>query len=183
MSNYPDWVNQFKSKGTSIKKVRDKFYLYRHSSIYVKGKKYPKVIEKYLGVITPDGIRYSKKRIVTMEDIEVFEYGFSFALIHLAPVSWKASLGDQWYIVITAIIKEYAPNSFFLKDLAEVEISNHNIALQKQKLFDSIDIDELLILKDIYMIIFDECNRISKINEMQRKILDKYHLDLTDIYG
>lgn len=183
MSNYPDWVNLFKSKGTSIKKVRDKFYLYKHTSTYVKGRKSPKVTDKYLGVITPDGIKYSRKHIVTMDNIEVYEYGFSFALIHTAPAKWKEYLGDQWYMVISAIIREYAPNSFFLKDLSEVEIPIHNIALQKKKLFCSIDIDELLLLKDIYMIVFDECNRISKITEKQKEILDKYHLDLTDIYG
>ena len=41
MSRYPDWVNQFKRKGTFIKKVGDSYYLYSNTSKYVRGKKYP----------------------------------------------------------------------------------------------------------------------------------------------
>jgi hypothetical protein len=32
MSNYPDWVNAFKEKGTSVKKVGNEFYLYHATS-------------------------------------------------------------------------------------------------------------------------------------------------------
>ncbi|MDR1135792.1 MAG: hypothetical protein LBL49_06395 [Clostridiales Family XIII bacterium] len=41
MSNYPDWVNAFKVKGTSVKKVGNEYYLYKSTSKRVPGKKYP----------------------------------------------------------------------------------------------------------------------------------------------
>ena len=37
MSKYPDWVNAFKEKGTSIKKVGNEYYLYRATSKRVPG--------------------------------------------------------------------------------------------------------------------------------------------------
>ena len=40
MSNYPDWVNAFKEKGTSVKKVGNEYYLYRTTSKRVPGKKW-----------------------------------------------------------------------------------------------------------------------------------------------
>ena len=38
---YPEWVQAQKRKGTTIKKVGDNYYLYKHSSKRVPGKKYP----------------------------------------------------------------------------------------------------------------------------------------------
>lgn len=39
MANYPDWVKQFRQKGTAVKKVGNSYYLYRHSSKRVQGKR------------------------------------------------------------------------------------------------------------------------------------------------
>ena len=51
---YPDWVQKYREKGTTVKKVGNNFYLYRHSSKRVPGKKYPVPVDTYIGKITPD---------------------------------------------------------------------------------------------------------------------------------
>ena len=57
MSNYPDWVNAFKTKGTSVKKVGNEYYLYRTTSKRVPGKKYPQPVQEYIGTITRNGVK------------------------------------------------------------------------------------------------------------------------------
>lgn len=59
---YPEWVQAQKRKGTTIKKVGDNYYLYKHSSKRVPGKKYSVPVDTYIGVITPEGVVESKKK-------------------------------------------------------------------------------------------------------------------------
>ena len=59
---YPEWVRKYREKGYSIKKSGERYYLYRHSSRRVEGKKYPQAKDTYVGVITPDGIIYAKNK-------------------------------------------------------------------------------------------------------------------------
>lgn len=61
-SVYPDWVQAHKVRGTTVKKVGENYYLYKHTSKRVPGKKYPQPVDTYIGVITPDGVIESKKR-------------------------------------------------------------------------------------------------------------------------
>ena len=67
MSNYPDWVNAFKEKGTSIKKVGNEYYLYRSTSKRVPGKKYPQPVETYIGTITREGVIQTKIRKISTD--------------------------------------------------------------------------------------------------------------------
>ena len=45
-----------KRPGTTIREVKGKYYLYTATSKYVKGKKYPVTIQKYIGRITENGL-------------------------------------------------------------------------------------------------------------------------------
>ena len=56
MKKYPDYVEKAHVPGTSIKQIRDNYYLYQVTSKYVKGKGYPVCIQRYLGKITKDGL-------------------------------------------------------------------------------------------------------------------------------
>ena len=56
MKVYPDWVLAQKRPGTIIREVKGKYYLYTATSKYVKGKKYPVTIQRYVGKITKDGL-------------------------------------------------------------------------------------------------------------------------------
>ena len=89
---YPEWVQAQKRKGTTIKKVGDNYYLYKHSSKRVPGKKYPVPVDTYIGVITPEGVVESKKKKISMTSAEVWEYGFSKVLWLLCPEDWKSRL-------------------------------------------------------------------------------------------
>ena len=78
---YPEWVLSQKGKGQTVKKVGNNYYLYKHSSKRVPGKKNPIPNDTFLGVITPDGIEYGTKAKVDTRSITVREYGFSYAML------------------------------------------------------------------------------------------------------
>ena len=59
---YPDWVQKYRSKGTTVKKKGDSYYLYKRTSRRIKGKKYPQPVDTYIGMITPEGVIQSNKR-------------------------------------------------------------------------------------------------------------------------
>ncbi len=75
MSNLPDWVLKYKTKGTNIIKKNDNYYLYKVHSERKPDKSYPVLVtDEYLGVITPDGLKTKKESI---DNIIVKEYGLS----------------------------------------------------------------------------------------------------------
>ncbi len=59
---YPDWVQEQRTRGTTIKKKGETYYLYKRTSRRVPGKKYPQPVDTYIGVITPGGIIKSEKK-------------------------------------------------------------------------------------------------------------------------
>ena len=51
---YPEWVERYRDKGVTIRKKGNGYGLYKCTSVYVKGEKYPKAIQEYLGMIYED---------------------------------------------------------------------------------------------------------------------------------
>ena len=94
---YPDWVQKQKTTGTTVKKVGNNYYLYKHSSKRVPGKKNPVPVDTYIGKITPEGIEKSglKKVVVNEAEAIVKEYGVDFkelrqlSSIYMVSVSGK----------------------------------------------------------------------------------------------
>ena len=86
---YPDWVQKYRTRGKTVKKKGDAYYLYKRTSKRVPGKKYPQPVDTYIGIITPDGVVESDKKKISLTDIEVWEYGFSKAILDLCPEGWK----------------------------------------------------------------------------------------------
>jgi len=85
---HPDWVLKYKQKGTEIKKINENYYLYRISSYWDKEKKRSrKVTQKYLGVITQDGLKKSKQEqiIENIKNISVKKFGASNFLLEMNP--------------------------------------------------------------------------------------------------
>ena len=66
MKDIPDWVAKHKRKNTEVKRIGKNYYLYKITSKWNPIKKRPeKITEKYLGVITPEGVISSKhERII-----------------------------------------------------------------------------------------------------------------------
>lgn len=182
MSRYPDWVNQFKKKGTSVKKVGDSYYLYSNTSKYVRGKKYPQPIQSFIGIITPDGVVETHRKKVSLTDIEVYEYGFSTAILSLCSKEWKKKLGKDWYDVICNIIISYSDNSYVLREgtFRDNTQLHHKIQGQGDKLFKdtNITVDMLFPLKKIYIVYIDHKTAVSKISKEQQEILDKYGITI-----
>lgn len=76
--SYPDWVERYHTKGTSIKKLKNGYGLYRCTSVYDKDKGYPKSVQEYLGMITEDKGFIAKRK----ERPEYLEYGLSSFIMH-----------------------------------------------------------------------------------------------------
>lgn len=183
---YPDWVQAYKTRGTTIKKVGTNYYLYKHTSKRVPGKKYPQPVDTYIGVITPEGVIESRKKKLSLTDVEVWEYGFSKALWMLCPLSWKTPLGKDWEDVLAIIIKKWSPESYLEKErtIKTEKEFHYQFAAQMgslgRKIYKEhgIDISELEILKTVYLVYLEKSAVVSKIGEEQSRLLNKLGIDL-----
>lgn len=183
---YPEWVQQHKTKGTAIKKVGTKYYLYKHTSKRVPGKKYPQPVDTYIGVITPDGVIESKKKKLTLTDVEVKEYGFSKALWSLCPQSWKRPLGDDWEDVLAVITLKCSPQSYLSKErqIRKEEEFHYQFAAQmvslSRKIYKEhgVGMEELKKLSTIYLVYMEKEMVVSRLNEEQRQLLEKIGISM-----
>jgi len=106
MTELPDWVLKHQTKGTQAVRIGKGYYLYKITSQWDPIKKRPKKItEKYLGVITPEGVIPSKHERVlqSMTSITTKEFGASWFVLEnnkdivetlkvLYPHTWKELL-------------------------------------------------------------------------------------------
>ncbi|MBR5376556.1 MAG: hypothetical protein IK139_04685 [Lachnospiraceae bacterium] len=81
-AEYPDWVMKYKTKGTYINKVGDKYYLYAAHSERIKGTdKVRRVSDGYIGRITQkDGLIRSKPRL--KRPPVALELGLSYIILY-----------------------------------------------------------------------------------------------------
>lgn len=183
---YPDWVQAFRTKGTTVKRRGDSYYLYKRTSKRVPGKKYPQPVDSYIGIITPDGVIESVKKKLDITSAEVKEYGFSKALKELCPLSWREILGEEWRDVFYYVIKNLSPRSYLLKDVILKDKDEFKCSLNVQfglfsrrfKNENKIGIDELKCLDSIYIIYIDGKAIISKISEEQQNLIDRLNLHM-----
>lgn len=167
MSAYPDWVNQHKEKGTSVKRVGNSYYLYKSTSKRVPGMKYPQPVQQFLGTITPDGLVKSVVRKVSTERVLVHEYGFSFTLSKIMPSKFAKDIRDEAkanYAFLN-IVRHFSPDSYLLRDLAVPTMEELHMSLCTQiKKFErlaGIEFKELLPLTRIFLVETKECDMIS----------------------
>lgn len=183
---YPDWVQKQRTRGTTVKKKGDNYYLYKRTSKRVKGKKYPQPVDTYVGIITPDGVIRSGVRKVNITDIEVKEYGYSRALWQLCPEGWKKPLGDEWEDVLTILIADDSPETYLLKErtLKNKAEFHHSFPAQKASLSRRIykeynlSLGELDLLRNIYLVYLEKEPVVSRIDEEQKRFLEKYGISL-----
>lgn len=183
---YPEWVQKFRTRGTTVKKRGDIYYLYKRTSKRVPGKKYPQPVDTYIGVITPDGVVKSERKKVSLTDAVVKEFGFSKAIEILCPQGWKEPLGDKWHDVLDYIIERESEESYIPMEREAVkELDPHiQYGAQKASLIRRInreyqvDFTELKTLSRIYIIYLDGNKIISKVTDEQKKLLDRLHINL-----
>lgn len=183
---YPEWVQKYREKGTTIKKKGDAYYLYKRTSKRVPGKKYPQPVDTYVGIITPEGVVKTQRKRVELTDIEVREYGYSRTLLELCPQEWKNSLGDEWEDVLKTLILRWSPQSYIgrnytMKDPKEFHCSfGSQAGMLSRRIYKEykIDLRELEMLKSIYLVYIGKEEAVSRIGEAQRNLLGRLGVKL-----
>ena len=184
---YPDWVQEKRVRGTTVKKKGDTYYLYKRTSRRVPGKKYPQPVDTYIGIITPEGVIKSEKKKVSLGGIEVKEYGFSRAVWELCPRGWKGPLGDDWEEVLSIIVRKWSAETYLLKErkLKTEQDYHYQFPAQAASLSrriykeHGVDLKELQILKSIYLLYIDKERVVSKISPEQEELLKRIGVDLS----
>ena len=183
---YPEWVQKYRERGTTIKKKGDSYYLYKRTSKRVPGKKYPQPVDTYVGIITPDGIITAQRKLVKLTDIEVWEFGYSNALWSLCPQGWKDAIGDEWEDVLKTLILRWSPQSYIGRVYAERDPKEFRCSLGAQagmltrRIYKEhkVEIKELEILKSIYLVCIGKEEAVSRIEETQKNLLEKLGVEL-----
>ena len=184
---YPDWVQEKRTRGTTVKKKGDTYYLYKRTSRRVPGKKYPQPVDTYIGIITPQGVIKSEKKKISLSGIEVREYGFSKAVWQLCPEGWKKPLGDDWEDVLSIILWKHSPETYLLKEReikAERDFHyqfNTQASLLSRRIYKEygVGLQELQALKSIYLLYIGKETAVSKISTEQERLLEKTRVDLS----
>lgn len=177
MSHYPDWVNAFKVKGTSIKRVGNEYYLYRSTSKRVPGKKYPQPVQEYIGIITRNGVIKTHVRKISTDRVKVYEYGLSFVLQSLLPEAFLINSHDRetLHFAFLHIVKHVSPNSYLLRNkdlpcLSDLHI-NLNVQFKRYERLAGISIEDLRPLSEMYLVETKECDMLSEVTPEMSKIL------------
>lgn len=185
---YPDWVQEQKTTGTTVKKVGNNYYLYKHSSKRVPGKKNPVPVDTYIGKITPDGIeRSSSKKVdVNAPEVIVKEYGFSRAVELLCPAGWKEPLGKGWQEILDFIIVRESPESYIpqLREVPQcldphIQLGAQKSSLQRRmKKEYGIEWKDIRPLMTIYIVRIGGRSLLSRISGEQETLLGRLGLKL-----
>ena len=105
--DYPDWVEKYKEKSTSVKRIGDSYYLYRVASERVAGKKHPVSRQTYIGKITEKGVERAGIRIVPEKTIgKILGELVPSVDIHLRDVVLIKTDGGWMYTQVSEEIKE-----------------------------------------------------------------------------
>lgn len=187
MSNYPDWVNAFKEKGTSIKKVGNEYYLYRATSKRVPGKKYPQPVQDYIGTITKEGVIKTHVRKISTDRVKVYEYGLSFVLQALLPEAFLINSHDRKTLrfAFLHIVKHVSPRSYLLRDvdlpsLADLHI-NLSVQYKRYERLTGILIEDLQPLAQLYLIETKECDMLSEVTSQMSEILERLGVKMNGV--
>lgn len=182
---YPDWVQAYRTRGKTVKKKGDSYYLYKRTSKRVPGKKYPQPVDTYIGIITPEGIVTSNKKKITLTEIEVWEFGFSKAIRDLCPEGWKKPLGDEWEDILKIILSEWSPQSYFcrgeIKKREEFRCQfNAQASSLSRRIFKEhgVGIKDLEPLKGVYLVVMGKEKAVSKLWPEQQMLIDSLGLSM-----
>ena len=177
---YPEWVQKQRTRGTTVKKKGDAYYLYKRTSKRVPGKKYPQPVDTYIGIITPEGVVKTNRKKVTLTDVEVWEYGYSKAVWELCPEEWKKPLGEDWADVLRLIILKESPTSYLGREAGKrtAEDLQYQFAAQTASLSrrlykeHGVGLKDLEVLKTVYLVVLGKETALTKIGPGQRALLD-----------
>ncbi len=117
---YPDYVKQFRPKGTIVKKSKDTYYCYYATSKRVPEKNYPvQVIKGLAGKIDQYGFHPLTRAVVDTEEVVIRECGFTNFLLlfedeYVSVPRGKQTMKDKRNIFRSIIV--YLSNNSYLCD-------------------------------------------------------------------
>ena len=184
---YPDWVQKYRTRGTTVKKNGNSYYLYKRTSKRVPGKKYPQPVDTYIGVVTKDGVVGAEKKLVSPSSCVVREYGFSKVIQMICPDDWKKAVGKDWKDVLTIILTKNSVNSYLSYNCRIPNEDDYRMSYKAhlgslyRRISNTYNVDkkDLERLKLIYIVYFDHYKIISKIQDDQKEVLDR--LGISDL--
>lgn len=188
---YPSWVQQYRTRGTTVKKKGNHFYLYKRTSKRIPGKKYPQPVDTYVGVITPDGVIEAERKVVPANsDCEVYEFGFSNVIQRICPEEWKTANGKDWQKILLVLISKssgisYLKHEFELPDENEFRIAwGAQYASLIRKIYKTYKVErkELESLKTIFVVYLGKSKFLSRISEEQQSVLNKLNISSLEVY-
>lgn len=192
MSKYPDFIKLYKPKGCVVKKVNNKYYVYKATSKRVEGKKYPvQVIEGLIGEITDSGIKTLTVQKVNTQKVEIFEYGFTNLILmfkdeYYSRNSFKACDRE---IILHSLIVYLSPMSYLSnnKYICSVEILEEKYSISVQHQINSIKksigfmFEEIEKLKYICLVKMQNKKFYSDLTIEQEKILEKLGIRIDEL--
>lgn len=101
-TSFPDWVLRYREKGTEVKRINGRYYLYKVRGEYdASAGVSRKVSEAYLGKLTPDGLVKPKQErtLEAMKEVSVKEYGASSLILSVSTdliELLKRHYPDEW---------------------------------------------------------------------------------------
>ncbi len=197
---YPDWAEKYRAKGRTLRKVRDGYGLYECTSVYVKGEKYPKSKQTYLGMITEtDGFIPKKSSSLSGQYLE---YGLSHFLI----ANFKRELERSTYtgsedIVLLGIVfyifgsvdEVFIRSTWLTKGKADALIDRVNKGINENRLktvsnkIGSLlaqripdDHDRLILIKLLFLSVIDKSSVPESVvyPDTLKTIIERYGLKL-----
>ena len=109
------------------------------------------------------------------------EYGFSKAVWQLCPEGWKKILGNDWEDVLSIILWKWSPGTYLTKEgtLKPEQDFHYQFHAQASSLSrriykeHGVGLQELQVLKSIYLLYMGKERAVSKINQEQELLLEK----------
>lgn len=188
---YPDWVQKYRTRGMTVKKKDNSYYLYKRTSKRVPGKKHPQPVDTYIGVITEQGIIYAEKKLIPADPdcCEVREYGYSKALQMCCPEEWKKAIGKDWKDVLMILTANSSLNTYLAYEYKIPDKDQHRYAYNAQmsSLYRRIyaaygaDKKELEMLKYIYVVYIGDRKFMSRISDEQKEVLRKLRIEELEV--
>jgi hypothetical protein len=189
VSNYPDWVNAHKEKGTSVKKVGNEYYLYRNTSRRVQGKRNPQPVQEYIGAITRDGVVRTGARRVSTDRVRVYEYGMSYAMQSLLPDAFLTNSHDRetLRLAFLHVVRRASPRSYLLRgvDLPPAADLGISPAMQwkRYERLAGVPIEELRPLSGLYLVETRECDMLSEADDEMRGLFARLGVRFDAVQG
>jgi len=192
---YPEYVKNYRPKGTVVKKVGDVYYVYKATSKRVPGKKYPvQIVEGLVGKIDAFGFHPATTAKVDIENVIVRECGFTNYLLRYEKsyINENCALGiANTKTIYRSMIAYLSPNTYLYDDkdsiirpvneLVEmygIGVPNRIISIQKHI---GVDLSQLEPLKYICNVRLGKKVFNSTLTNRQKQILEELGIDERDI--